>query len=167
MTLLIECIGLCLLFFILNIISYKINPLSGIHNLPIEIQKRVQELPEYKDIKPKKILSTKERIIKKIPALIILLVIWAILVYLAGARTFARGFIYSFIIWFTIKIFVVFIIDVLWYSNSPNYWIKGTEDLENEYKNYKFYMSSIPRSLVAGFIVSIIIGIAINTICYM
>ena len=66
---------------LLNIISYKINPLSGIHNLPIEIQKRVQELPEYKDIKPKKILSTKERIIKKIPALIILLVIWAILAH--------------------------------------------------------------------------------------
>lgn len=52
-------------FFILNIISYKINPLSGIHNLPIEIQKRVQELPEYNEIKPRKILSTKERVIKK------------------------------------------------------------------------------------------------------
>ena len=65
MTLLIECIVLCLLFYILNIISYKKDPLSGIHNLPIEIQKRVQQLPEYKDVKPKKILSTKERIIKK------------------------------------------------------------------------------------------------------
>lgn len=165
MILLIECIGLCMLWGILIIISYKINPLAGIHNLPIEIQKRVQELPEYKDVKPKKILSTKERIMKKIPALIILLVIFGGLVYLAGARTFARGFIYSFTIWFTIKIFVVFIIDILWYSNSPKYWIKGTEDLEKEYKNYKFYISSIPRSLIAGIIVSIIIGITINIIC--
>lgn len=96
----------------------------------------MQELPEYKDVKPKKILSTKERIMKKIPALIILLVIWGGLVYLAGARTFEQGFIYSFTIWFIIKIFVVFIIDILWYSNSPKYWIKGTEDLEKEYKNY-------------------------------
>ena len=53
--------------------------------------------------------------------------------------------------------FVVFIIGILWYSNSPNFWIKGTEDLKKEYKNYKFYISSIPRSLIAGIIVSIII----------
>ena len=164
MVLLIECIVLCFIFYILNVISHKRNPLSGIHNLPIEIQKRVQELPEYKDVKPKKILSTKERIIKKIPALVILLVIFGILVYLAGARTFAKGFIYSFIIWLTIKIFVVFIIDILWYSNSPKYWIKGTEDLKKEYKNYKFYISSIPRSLIAGFIVSIIVGVIISII---
>ena len=48
MILLIECIGLWLLFFILVVISYKINPLAGLHNLPLEIQKRVQKLPEYK-----------------------------------------------------------------------------------------------------------------------
>ena len=164
MVLLIECVALCLLFYLLNVISYKINPLSGIHNLPIKIQKRVQELPEYKDVKPKKILSTKERIIKKIPALIVVLMIWVFFVYLAGARTFFKGFMYSFIIWFTIKMFVVFVIDILWYSNSPSYWIKGTEDLEKEYKNYKFYISSIPRSLTAGFIVSIIVGVIIDVI---
>lgn len=93
MVLLIECVALCLLFYIINIISYKINPLSGIHNLPIKIQKRVQELPEYKDIKPKKILSTKERIIKKLPTLIVVLIIWTFLVYLAGARTFFKGYL--------------------------------------------------------------------------
>lgn len=87
----------------------------------MEIQKRVQELPEYNDIKPKSILSTRKRIIKKILALIVLLVIFAILVYLAGAKNFIEGFIYSFIIWFTIKLFVVFVIDILWYSNLPNY----------------------------------------------
>ena len=164
MVLLIECVALCLLFYLLNVISSHIHPLSGIHNLPIKIQKRVQELPEYKDVKPKKILSTKERIIKKIPALIVVLMIWVFFVYLAGARTFFKGFMYSFIIWFTIKMFVVFVIDILWYSNSPSYWIKGTEDLEKEYKNYKFYISSIPRSLIAGFIVSIIVGVIIDVI---
>ena len=165
MILLVECIGLCLLFYIIIIISYKKNPLAGIHNLPIKIQERVQELPEYKDIKPHKILTTKERITKKIPALIILIIILVFLVYFAGAKTFIQGTIYSFIIWFTIKMFVVFIIDILWYSNSPTYWIKGTEDLKKEYKNYKFYISSIPRSLIAGIIVSIIVGIIINIIC--
>lgn len=165
MILAIECIGLCLLFYALIIISHKKNPLSGIHNLPVEIQKRVQELPEYKDIKPEKILSAKERIVKKIPALIIVLFIFEILVYLAGARTFGKGFMYSFIIWFTVKIFVVFVVDILWYSNSPKYWIKGTEDLKKEYQNYRFYISSIPRSLITGGIVSLVIGGMINGVC--
>lgn len=133
--------------------------------MPIKIQERVQELPEYKDIKPKGILSTKERIIKKIPALIVAFVIWRSFVYLARARTFTRGFIYSFTLWVSVKIFRVVIIDILWYSNSPNYWIKGTEDLEKEYKNYKFYISSIPRSLIAGLLVSIFVGMVINIIC--
>lgn len=133
--------------------------------MPIKIQERVQELPEYKDIKPKRILSTKERIIKKIPALIVAFVIWRSFVYLVRARTFTRGFIYSFTLWVSVKIFGVVIIDILWYSNSPNYWIKGTEDLEKEYKNYKFYISIIPRSLIAGLLVSIFVGIVINIIC--
>lgn len=110
---------------------------------------------------PITILSTKERIIKKFPALIFLLIFFCFLVYLVGAKTFIQGFIYSFIIWTSIKLFVVFIIDILWYSNSPKYWIKGTEDLEKHYKNYKFYINSIPRSLIAGFIVSLIIGVII------
>ena len=90
--------------------------------------------------------------------------IFSVIVYLSGARTFAKGFLYSSIIWFTIKIFVVFIIDILGYSNSPNYWIKGTEDLKKEYKNYKFYINSIPRSLAVGVIVSMIVGLIINII---
>lgn len=164
MILLIECVCLCVLFFVMISASYKKNPLAGVHNLPVEIQKRVQELPEYKDIRPEKILSTKERILKKLPALIVVLVLFGLLVYLAGARTFVAGLLYAFIIWFVIKMFVVFVIDILWYSNSPAYWIKGTEDLEGEYKNYKFYMSSIPRSLLAGLIVAVIIGVAIMLI---
>lgn len=91
-----------------------------------------------------------------------MLFVFAPLVHLTVAKTFTFGFIYSFIIWFLIKIFVVFAIDILWYSNSPKYWIKGTEDLKSEYKNYKFYISSIPRSLLVRLIVSMIVGIIIS-----
>lgn len=84
--------------------------------------------------------------------------------YFDGARDFKNGFIYSFTIWIIIKLYVVFILDCLWYAHSPKYWIKGTEDLEKEYKNYKFYLSSIPRSLIVGAIVSIIIGIILQVV---
>lgn len=165
MILLIECVLLCLSFFIVIVISYKKNPLAGLHNLPLSIQERVQSLKEYKDIKPKKILTTKERIIKKIPALVIILFLFVGLIYISGARNFISGLVSSFILWATIKLFVVFVIDILWYSNSSKYWIKGTEDLSREYKNYKFYISSIPRSLLVGFIVSLIVGLIIKIIC--
>lgn len=164
MILLCECIGLCLLFYIVVINSYKKNPLARLHNLPIKIQERVQELSEYEKIRPEKVLSTKERIIKKLLALFVIMIIFVFLVYLAGARNFIKGFLYAFIIWFVIKMFVVFVIDILWYSNSKKYWIKGTEDLEKEYKNYKFYISSIPRSMIAGTVVSIFVGGFINII---
>ena len=69
---------------------------------------------EYEDkIKFFKILSNKERIIKEISALLVLLFIFAPLVHLTVTKTFTFGFIYSFIIWFVIKIFVVFVIDIL------------------------------------------------------
>lgn len=165
MILAIECIVICILFYVINVVARKSNPLAGIHNLPLKIQQRVQELPEYKDSKPPKVLSTKERIIKKIPALIVVLILFIILIYLAGARNFIDAVKFSCIMWISIKLFVVFIIDILWYSNSPKYWIKKTEDLENEYKNYKFYISSIPRSILAGFVVSLIVGVVINIIC--
>lgn len=164
MILFIECIALCGLFWFAVTASYKKNPLAGLHNLPLAIQQRVQELPEYKDARPEKILSTKERIVKKLPALVVVLAIFAALVYLAGARTFLSGLAYSFVIWLVVKLFVVFVIDILWYSNSPQRWIKGTEDLSDEYKNYKFYLSSIPRSLCAGLIVSAVIGLIMQII---
>lgn len=158
----IESIILCILFTFVIIASYKKNPLSGLHNLPIKIQQRVQELDEYKDIKPEKILTTKERIIKKLPALVIVFVLFTSIVYLDGARDFKTGFVYSFTIWFIIKMYVVLILDCLWYAHCKEYWIKGTEDLESEYKNYNFYLSSVPRSLFVGFIVSLLIGVLIE-----
>lgn len=165
MILFIECVVLCLLFFIMVTASYKKNPLAGLHNLPRAIQERVQELPEYEGARPEKILSAKERIVKKLPALVVLLGLFVGIVYLAGARTFLSGLLYSFIIWVVIKLFVVFVIDILWYSNSPERWIKGTEDMAGKYKNYRFYMSSIPRSLAAGLIVSVFVGLIIMAIC--
>lgn len=161
----LESVLLCILFTLVIIASYKKNPLSGLHNLPIKIQERVQELPEYKDTKPEKILTTKERIIKKLPALFVLLILFTFIVYLGGARNFKDGFIYSFMIWSIIKLYVVCILDCLWYAHSPKYWIPGTEDLKSEYQNYQFYFSSIPRSLLAGCIVSLIIGIILQIIC--
>lgn len=49
MMLTIEIIVLCILFSVVIIFGTKKNPIGGLHNLPKAIQKRVSELPEYKD----------------------------------------------------------------------------------------------------------------------
>lgn len=156
-TIIITAIVICILFTIIEMISVKMNPLSGLHNLPLDIQKRVHSLPEYEG-KAGKILSAGERMIKKVPALVLLLFLFAAIVHMAGADTFLVGFLYTFGMWITVKMYVTLVLMCGWYAHSPAVWIKGTEDMKNSYQNYGFYLKSIPRSLLAGFVVGIAIG---------
>lgn len=160
MILAIEIILMCILFSAIIIIGTKKNPLGGLHNLPKAIQERVSQLPEYKD-KNVRVVSVKERILKKLPALVLLAFIFCAMIYGAGARTFAQGFLYTLILWTTIKLYVTLVLNCGWYAHTPSVWIKGTEDMKAEYRNYKFYLSSIPRSIAAGAAVSVFVGIVI------
>lgn len=163
MILAIEIITLCVLFSIMVILGTKKNPLSGLHNLPKAIQERVASLPEYKD-KNIKVISAKQRILKKLPALVLLAFIFCAMIYGAGARTFPQGFLYTFILWMAVKLYVTFALNIGWYAHTPLVWIKGTEDMKAEYQSCKFYLSSIPRSLVAGAAVAVLVGLVIMII---
>ena len=154
---LIATIIICMLFTLTVVTGAKKNPVSGLHNLPIEIQERVHSLPEYEG-KLERILSTKERIIKKLPAVLVLLALFAGIVYIAGARTFQKGFGYAFGLWAVVKIYVALVLNCGWYAHTPSAWVPGTEDMKASYQNYRFYLKSIPRSLLVGAIVGAIIG---------
>lgn len=154
---LIAAAVVCILFTIILVVSAKKNLLSGLHNLPMNIQKRVYSLPQYKT-DSNKILSAKERITKKFPALLILFVLFAGIVYVAGAKTFLQGFGYAFGMWVVVKLYVTLVLNCGWYAHIPSVWISGTEDMIDEYKNYSFYLSSIPRSLFVGMLISFLIG---------
>lgn len=82
MILIIEIILLCALFSIIIILGTRKNPLGGLHNLPKAIQERVAALPEYKD-RNVQVLSTKKRILKKLPALVILAFLLCTMIYAA------------------------------------------------------------------------------------
>ncbi len=163
MILTIEIIVLCVLFSVIIIVGTKINPLGGLHNLPKVVQERVANLPEYKD-RNIQVVSAKQRILKKLPALVLLAFLFCAMIYGAGARTFLQGFLYTFILWAVIKLYVTLVLNCGWYAHTPSVWIKGTEDMKNEYQNYKFYLSSVPRSLVAGAVVAVLIGIVIMVV---
>lgn len=160
MILIIEIGVLCILFSVIIIIGTRKNHLGGLHNLPKAIQERAAELPEYRDRKLQ-VVSAKQRILKKLPALVLLAFIFCAMIYGAGARTFLQGFLYTFILWTAVKLYVTLVLHCGWYAHTPSVWIKGTEDLKGEYQNYRFYLSSIPRSLAAGAVVAVLVGLVI------
>lgn len=161
MILIIEMVMSCILFTAVVILGKKKNPLSGLHNMPIILQERVSSLPQYKDIK---IIHTKERILKKLPALFILAVLFIALIYASGARNFSQGFINTFLLWMVIKLYVVLVLDCLWLAHTPSVWIPGTEDLKDCYQDYSFYIRSIPRSMATGLLIALITGLVIEII---
>lgn len=152
---------ICILFTLVELIGTKANPLAGIHNLPRDIQERIHSLPQYKG-KVGKILSTRERIVKKLPALVVLLVVFTGIVYVAGARNFWQGFGYTLFTWMIVKLYVTLVLVCGWFAHTPSVWIPGTKDMTASYQNYRFYLSSIPRSLVAGAAVGALIGAMIQ-----
>lgn len=161
MILIIEMIIVCSVFTILVVVGTKKNLLSGLHNMPIKLQERVVSLPQYQDVE---VVRTKERILRKIPALIILAILFVGLIYASGARSFMQGFINTFLLWTVIKLYVVFVLNCGWLAHTPSTWIPGTEDMKECYQNYGFYMKSIPRSLIAGLIVAAMVGLAITAV---
>lgn len=117
-------------------------------------------MPEYQH-QNIQVFSVKRRILKKLPALVILTVIFCAMIHGTGTRTFSQGFWYTFILWTVVKLYVTVILHCGWYAHTPSVWIKGTEDLKAEYQDYKFYLSSIPRSLAAEAIVAAVVGFVI------
>lgn len=83
----IEIIVICLFFTAAVITGNKRDPLSGLHNLPTAIQKRVNTLPEYAD-RQSRILTTAQRIRKKLPALFVTAAAFCGLICLAGAMIY-------------------------------------------------------------------------------
>ena len=161
MILVIEMILCCVLFSIMVILGTRKNPLSGLHNMPVALQERVSSLEQYQNVE---VVHTRKRILKKLPALIMLTIIFVLMIYASGARSFKQGFINTFLLWSVIKLYVVFVLDCGWLAHTPSAWIPGTEDMKECYQDYVFYMKSIPRSLIAGLVVAALVGLAIEII---
>lgn len=101
---------------------------------------------------------------KKVPALVLILFVFAALVHRAGADSFLTGFGYTFGMWVVVKLYVSLVLMCGWYAHTPSAWIKGTEDMKTSYQNYGFYLSSIPRSLLAGAVGALVVGVMMELV---
>lgn len=108
--------------------------------------------------------SRKETYIEKIACAILLSVIFAITAYLSGKRVFISAFTHVFIIFTSINIYDLLILDWGIFCHSKKIRIKGTEDMDKAYTDYSFHLrGAIKRelpetviSLLSGGIVSLI-----------
>ncbi len=137
MILAIEIISLCILFTLATVVGTLRDPLGDMKNMPIPLQEYILSLPEYAHLKDLHVVRTKERLLKKIPALILVLVIFALMIRYAGATDFITGFGYTLLLWVVLKLYVTLVLTCGWYAHTKAAWVKGTV-LVNPFCNTPF-----------------------------
>lgn len=164
MILLVECIISCVVFSIFIISSVLKDPVAWINEYPDIIQQRYIDLhPEYQN---KEVEGLSLRIIvRKIMACIIFLIILIIMVYMANARTFKEGFLYCYLIWFTVDVFDTIVLDWILMVHWKKVRLPGTKDMDEAYK--LLYKQSLNEGLygcVIGIVIALITGLIISVI---
>lgn len=155
MLLLIESIILCVLFTLIILPPQYKNPISQIMSYPTAIRKRVETLPEYKDI-----IKTEEKknITKKVCGCVLLIIVFAIVSYFSGARTFLSAFYHTFILFFVVNMYDLIVFDIIIFCHSKKLMIKGTEDMVKEYRNPTHHIIGAIKGTFIGAVVGIMAG---------
>ena len=161
MLLFMECIVFCFLFTVIILPEQYKNPINMIMSYPPKIIKRVEELPQYKGtIKQRE----KAHISKKIVGLIVFVFFLAGVAYLSGCRSFGTTFIHVFTLFFVVNIYDLIVLDWGIFCHSKKLRIPGTEDMEQEYRNYMFHVKGAGIGMGLGFVVALLAGCMIHFI---
>ena len=136
MIIVIESIILCAVFTIM-VYAISREPIKTLYNYPPKIEERVKSLDEYKN----KIPTQKNKVVAKIFASIIFLVIICIVLrYINGYTTFIESFGYGFLLWSVVNIYDAIVLDIIWFCHDKHFVLRGTEDMVKEYHNYLFHI---------------------------
>lgn len=158
MTIVIESIVLCALFTLMVFIMSR-DPIKTLYNYPPKIQERVKSLPEYKD----KIPTQKNKVAAKVCASILFLVIICVVLrYINGYETFLDSFIYGFILWTVVNLYDAIVLDIIWFCHDKHFVFKGTEDMVDEYHNYKFHIKGFFIGEILALIICALAGVIIQ-----
>lgn len=160
MVIVIESIVLCAIFTIMVYVMSR-EPIKTLYNYPPKIQERVKSLDEYKD----KIPTQKNKVVAKIFASILfLIIICVILRYINGYTTFIESFGYGFLLWTIVNLYDAIVLDIVWFCHDKHFVFKGTEDMVNEYHNYWFHIKGFFIGEVLALIICAISGAIIQFI---
>lgn len=153
MLLAIECAIACIIFALIVLPTQYKAPLKYIMSYPPEIRKRVESLPEYEH----SIKTTEKRhILKKLIAVFAFIILLSAVAYFSGAKKFETAFSHVFILFLTVNLFDVIVLDIGVFCHSKKLRIAGTEDMDKEYKNYFFHVKGAIKGIVLGIVISLL-----------
>ena len=158
MVIIIESIILCVIFTLMVYIMSR-KPINTLYNYPPKVQERVKSLEEYKD----KIPTQKNKVVAKIFALILFLVIIVfVLRYINGYTTFIESFGYGFLLWTVVNLYDAIVLDIIWFCHDKHFVFKGTEDMVKEYHDYWFHIKGFFVGELLALIICAISGVIIQ-----
>lgn len=93
----------------------------------------------------------------------VFIIIGGILIYyLNGVRTFWVVFFSMLAIMISITWYDAVVVDCLWFCNSHRVRIKGTEDMDKEYKNCRFHIIESVKGTVISLLISVFTAIFVT-----
>ena len=153
MILLIECVILCIVFTLIIMPAQYKDPMSMIMSYPPNVIKRVEQLPQYAGcIKERE----KKHISKKIFGVFFFAGILAIVAYFSGCRGFADTFFHVFILFVTVNLYDMLVLDWGVFCHSKKLRIPGTEDMDEDYKDYLFHTKGALKGIGIGVVVALL-----------
>ena len=158
MILLIECVILCILFTLIIMPAQYKDPMSMIMSYPPNVIKRVEQLPQYAGcIKERE----KKHISKKIFGVFFFAGILAIVAYFSGCRGFVDTFFHVFILFVAVNLYDMLVLDWGVFCHSKKLRIPGTEDMDEDYKDYLFHAKGALKGIVIGVVVAVLAGVMV------
>lgn len=149
----VESIILCAVFTIIVLVPMSKDPIRQIMSYPVEIRRRVESLPQYKDSIRQK--ETKHIWIKILTAFACVFITSAI-AYFSGAKTFKDAFLYVFFLFFVVNIYDLIVLDIVVFMHWKKLWIPGTEDMVREYHDPRHHIIGAGKGTLIGLVIALL-----------
>ncbi len=149
MILAIECVILCMLFTLAVLPAQYKDPINMTMSYPPEIRKRVESLPQYKDNIKKR---ERSHIVTKVVGLFVIAIILAVVAWFSGAKEFRSAFHHVLVLFLSVNIYDLLILDWGIFCHSRKLRISGTEDMDKAYKDYLFHVKGAAKGIAVGIV---------------
>lgn len=157
MVLLVECILACLIFSFIFVGGVLFHKESFLSEYSPEVQKRFLQM--HPDYVPKEAAPVSAGlIVSKVGMCFVFLAILSTMVFYAGADSFLKGFLYSYLIWSVVNIYDVVILDLGVFMHWRKVRLPGTEEMDEAYR------SNVWPSVKGG-LYGILIGLPVCLLC--
>ena len=153
MILLVECVILCILFTLIILPAQYKDPISMIMSYPPNVIKRVEQLPQYAGCVKER---EKKHISKKIFGVFFFAALLAIVAYFSGCRGFADTFFHVFVLFVAVNLYDMLVLDWGVFCHSQKLRIPGTEDMDEDYKDYLFHAKGALKGIGIGVVVALL-----------